>query len=245
MSEAFNPSMCVHSISVATRAVRDYGCYYDGQSPKTMITASSSQFFLAGSSSILTVDIVSGKEVSSLPVFCSKMNNVCSPSATAVLCNVYSFTFSAADNSIYISADQFANNVQAPCFVRISSSGDVESLFWDDKPSFLLLSPAIANTPPAPLPVPTVSSVSPSSGSRSSGKLTVAVAGANFGAHASSLWGGTIPSPCTYSSPAVVFCSVPKSPVAGQALVQVSNDGFRFSTDKVFFTYTDAIDRED
>eukprot|EP00762_Andalucia_godoyi_P006968 ANDGO_07685.mRNA.1 hypothetical protein len=232
----FQRGLCIRSMSIATRSIREYGCYYDGFAVNTMMTSSEDSFFLIGSPHIIVVSIASGEVTNRLAVTGGSLK-ICGGTA---IWNLFSMQFSTQDSHMYVSGDVFVNNVQGTCFLRLSTNGTADPLFWTAVPSSFMQNIVVVNPVPPSLPPPAVNSISPSSGSRNSGQQTVVVSGSNFRPGASSLWGGAIASPCIFSSSSIIFCTVPKSPVAGQALVQVSNMEGVFSTDKVFFTYTDS-----
>uniref|UniRef100_A0A7S1CC81 IPT/TIG domain-containing protein n=1 Tax=Bicosoecida sp. CB-2014 TaxID=1486930 RepID=A0A7S1CC81_9STRA len=99
-------------------------------------------------------------------------------------------------------------------------------------------SPCYVHVAPLAGGAPTVHEVSPSSGPQAGGGTLFAL-GAGF-ADSKQLacrFGQAVPSAATFHTPEVIECQVPPSPIAGKALVQVTNDGSVWSAQQVFYTY--------
>jgi hypothetical protein len=235
-SVPFQMTGCVYSLDIHTRAIRHYGCYADGFAVNTVsLAASETSLFIVGTPHLMQIDISTGAVTSFVSIMSGSLS-ICGASA---FYNLFSLAYSEQDDHFYVSGDVFIGGKQSVCFARISRNGTADPLYWDTSSDFFLTQVVIVNSLPPSYPVPVVTGLNPKSGPRNGQKQMVAVSGANFKKGAVSLWGGVVSSPCIYSSSTVLFCSVPQSPIAGQALLQISNDGQAYSAQKVYFTYLD------
>ncbi len=96
---------------------------------------------------------------------------------------------------------------------------------------------------PVPKNVPTVQEVTPTSGPlKSPAGSTIYVIGADFQntTALACLFGNFVPATAIFHKETVLECVLPSVPEAGNALVQITNDGKAYSrkTDQVFYTFT-------
>jgi hypothetical protein len=87
--------------------------------------------------------------------------------------------------------------------------------------------------------VPSVTEVAPASFPQVfEGNVLVSGSGFLKGSSLQCRFGGAVVTNAIYHMDSVIECQVPSSPVAGKALLQVTNDGLLWSNDQVFVEYT-------